>query len=147
VSDPISIGVIMSGFAVFADKLVDLLLKLRAERIRRNDMAAEYFEALAVSMTKVVEGLRTNQIPRIDGHTLQELLHAFPERTKAVSRLESPRALKASLDQAADIANTLDGWLLMNVPSIPSEREEMLAVIERIAGTCAGIAARLKHAA
>jgi hypothetical protein len=148
VIDPtISIGIIFGGFAVFAEKLADLLSKLRAERIRRNDLAAEYFETLAESMTKAVEGLRANQIPRIDGHTVQELLHAFPERTKAVSRLESPETLKASLNHAANIAKELDGWLLMNVPSIPSERDEMLAIIERIAGHCAGIAATLKHAA
>ena len=144
---PISILVLMAGFGVFAEKLADLLLKLRAEKVRRNNLAGEYFEALAQTLSKVVGGLRANQIPRIDGHKLQEMLHAFPERTKSVSRIESPEILKKSLDQAADIAKTLDGWLLMNVPAVPGEREQMLAIVERIAGTCASIASTLKNVA
>ena len=144
--EPISILVLMAGFGVFAEKLADLLLKLRAEKVRRNNLAAEYFEALGLTLSRVVEGLQANQIPRIDGHKLQELLHAFPERTKSVSRIGSPKVLKTSLDQAAAIAKTLDGWLLMNVPAVLGEREQMLAIVERIAGTCAGIATTLKDA-
>ena len=133
----------MGGFDVFGNKLVDLLLKLRTEKVRRNSEAARYFEDLSMAMTKVGEGLHANKVPRIDGNELQELIHAFPEKTKDISLGHDP-PVKASLDQAASIAKTLDGWLLMNVQTGKGHREKMLAMVERIAGTCGGIAGILK---
>ena len=139
-SDPLSF---MGGFDVFGNKLVDLLLKLRNEKVRRNSEAAQYFEDLSTAMTRVGEGLHANKVPRIDGNELQELIHAFPEKTKDVS-LGHDLPVKASLDQVASIAKTLDGWLLINAPTAKRHREKMLAMVERIAGTCRGIAGVLK---
>ena len=139
-SDPLSF---MGGFDVFGNKLVDLLVKLRTEKVRRSSEAAQYFEDLSTAMTKVVEGLRANKVPRIDGNELQELIHAFPDKTKDVSLSHEP-PVTASLDQAASIAKTLDCSLLMNVQTGKGHREKMLAIVERIAGTCDGIAGVLK---
>ena len=120
--EPISIVVLLAGFAAFGDKLVDLLIKLRADRVRRDNIASQYFSDLSDALSKVVEGLRENRIPRIDGNRLQDLLKSFGHKTQGVSGLESPAAVKASLENALTIAKTLDGWLLMNVPSDFQER-------------------------
>ena len=139
-SDPLSY---MGGFDVFGNKLVDLLLKLRTEKVRRNSEASQYFEDLSTAMTKVGEGLHAYKVPRIDGNELHELIHAFPEKTKDLSQGHDP-PVQASLDQVASIATTLDGWLLMNVQTSKGHREKMLAMVERITGTCDGIAGVLK---
>ena len=151
--EPVSIGIglLIAGFAKFGDKLVDLSIKLRneirAKRVRRNNIASQYFDDLANALSKVVAGLRANQIPRIDGNWLQGLLRTFDEKTRGVTSLDSPESLRRSLEGALDIAKELDGWLLLNIPSTPQDREQMLAVVERIAGACAALASVLKDEA
>jgi hypothetical protein len=142
--EPLSVMAFMAGFAVFGDKLVDLLKKLGEEKARRNNIASQYFADLSKALSGIVEGLRANQVPRTDGTHLQKLLKSFDQKTINVASLKSASEIKASLKGAVEIANTLDGWLLLNVPSDNREREKMLAVVERITGTCAAIADTLK---
>lgn len=139
--------VLLIGFAKYADQLADLLRKLRGEKIRRNNEAAAYFEQLSSAMEKVVEGLRANRIPRIDGNEMQTLIHDFEKKTHGVLSGDESAALKASLDNAAATAGTLDGWLLLNQPQDEIDRNQMLALIERITGHCRGLAGALKSPA
>lgn len=140
--DPVSL--LLSVFATFAEKITELLVKMRGEKVRRNNEAAVYFEDLSAAMTKVVEGLRANEIPRISGHAMQTLIYAFREKTKHLLNGHESAALKASLDDAANIAQTLDAWLLMDQTLVQGDREQMLAQIERIAADCRGLAGVLK---
>jgi hypothetical protein len=149
-SDPITLGLLgaaFAGFVAFAKNLADLREKLLAGRARRSNEAAQYFDDLSKSMSGVVEALRARQVPRIDGNKMNGLIHAFSEKTKGVSLDRSPTALESSLDHAARIAQTLDAYILNNVPKDEAEREQMLRLIERIAGDCGAIATILKKPA
>jgi hypothetical protein len=137
----------LAGFKELANELAEVLLKLRGEKIRRNNEAAAYFEQLAAAMGKVVEGLRANEVPRISGHEMQTLIHAFAEKTSKVFTDDKSATLKASLEQAAATASTLDGWVLLNVPQDETDRQQMLALLERIIGDCRGLAGVLKSPA
>lgn len=139
-----SVLVFLTGFVEFAKNLTDLSGALRAGKVRRNNAAAAYFEQLGDAMEKVVGGLRANEAPRISGHEMQTLIHAFPEKTKKVFGAQESAERRASLELAALTAKTLDGWVLFNRPNVPAEREEMFALLERIAGDCRGLAGVLK---
>ena len=145
--DPKTLGFLggaLVGFASFANDLADLYTKTRTAKRLKDNEAAQYFDDLSASMTKVVDALRAGQVPRIDGNKMNGLIHAFPEKTKRLSSVRSPTTLKASLKRAASVAKTLDAYILENVPAVEAEREQMLALIERIAGRCGAIAGRLR---
>ncbi len=129
----------------FVDSLVNLWQLVRNAKIRRNNDAASYFEDLASAMTRVLEGLRASQVPRIAGREMEELLRGFPERTKGELSDTRSAELKLALDQAAAIARTLDKQIFFHQPSIERDREQMLAEIERMVGACRGIAGNLKR--
>ncbi len=149
-SDPISLsllGAAFVGFVAFAKNLADLHDKLLAGPARRSNEAAQYFGDLSKSMSSVVAALRAGQVPRIDGNEMNTLIHAFSEKTRRVSLDRSSTALKSSLDHAARTAQTLDAYILNDVPKDEAEREQMLRIIERIAGDCRAIATILRKAA
>jgi hypothetical protein len=137
----------LAGFGKLANELAELLRKLSGEKRRRNNEAAEYFEQLAAAMVKVVEGLRANQVPRIDGHEMEALIKAFARKTKGVFKDGESETHKAWLEQAAATASTLDAWVLFNQPDAGLDRDNMLALLERIAGDCRGLAGVLKSPA
>jgi hypothetical protein len=131
---------LFAGFFAFAGALGELWLRLRKDRNRKNNEASAYFGQLGEAMEKVVEGLRANQIPRVNGHEMQFLIRSFSEKTAGIFTEKEASEAKTALDQAALIASMLDGWLLLNVPTLASEREKLLAEIERLAGDCRGLA-------
>jgi len=132
------------ALAKFAEKLADLLKKIRGEKIRRNNDAAIYFESLAAAMTRVLDALRDRRVPRIDGHEMETLIRAFPEKTKGVLDGSHSIATKASLDEVAKITRTLDGHYILHQPAVEVDREQMLRQIERIIGNCKGLAGVIK---
>jgi hypothetical protein len=142
---------IAEGFIALLQPFVEGLTKLwelaRDRKLRRNKDAAAYFEALASAMTRVLEGLRARQVPRIAGHEMVELIHGFPERTKRVLSATRSGELRSALAEAAEIAKTLDLAALLFQPALEADRERMLAQIERIIGDCKGLAAVLKPGA
>lgn len=133
--------------AKLAEKLADLLRKLGREKIRRNKDAAIYFDDLAAAMTRVLDALRAKAIPRIDGHEMETLIRAFPEKTKGVLDGSQSIETKASLDEVAAIARTLDGHYILHQPAVEADREQMLQQIERIIGNCKGLAGIFKTSA
>lgn len=138
----------MDPYLALLKPFVESLAKLwqigRDRKLRRNRDAAVYFEALASAMTRVLEGLRARQVPRIAGHEMEKLIHGFPERTKRVLSATESTELKSALASVAEIAKTLDKEIFFHQPSVEADREEMLAQIERIVGDCRGLAAALK---
>jgi hypothetical protein len=138
---------LIPGVGPFADALTALLLELRTQRRRRNNEASAYFEQLGDAIEHVVEGLRKNEVPRISGHEMQTLIHSFHEKTKNVFTAKDLAQRKAVLEQAAAIASTLDGWVLLNRPGVQTDREQMIALLERITGDCRGLAGVLKKPA
>lgn len=133
-----------TGYKALADALANLLREIQVVTIRRNNEAAAYFEQLGMAMAEVAKGLRAHEIPRISGHEMQVLIHAFPEKTRNALNDDKSSVLKERLEQAAATAKTLDGWLLYNQPQNETDREQMLALIERIAGNCRGLAGVLE---
>jgi hypothetical protein len=128
------------GFAKLAEQLVELLKKLRSEGDRRDKEASAYFQQLSAAMEAVVENLRKDQVPRISGNEMNTLIHAFPTKTKGVFSSQEASETKTLLSDAAITAKTLDAYILENTPSDPAEREQRLAVLERIAGHCRALA-------
>jgi hypothetical protein len=128
----------------FVECLDKLWQRVRDAKIRRNKDAAAYFEALASAMTRVLEGLRARQVPRIAGHEMEKLIHGFAERTKRVLSPTDSKELQSALANVAEIAKTLDEQIFFHQPSLEVDREQMLAQIERIIGDCKGLAAVLK---
>lgn len=128
------------GFAKLADQLAELLKKLRSEGDRRNKEASAYFQQLSAAMEAVVEKLRKDEIPRISGNEMNTLIHAFPIKVKGVRSPQEASETNTLLSDAATTAKTLDAYILENTPSDPSEREQRLAVLERIAGHCRALA-------
>jgi hypothetical protein len=129
----------------FVDSLTNLYELVRKAKVRRNNDAAQYFEDLASAMTRVLEGLRARQVPRIEGHEMDALIHGFPERTKGVLRGTQATELKLALDQVSAIAETLDKQIFYHQPSTERDREQLLAQIERIVGDCKGLAGLLRR--
>jgi hypothetical protein len=136
----------LAGFGKLANELAELLRKLGGGRTRRNNEAAAYFEQLADAMVKVVDGLRANEVPRISGHEMQTLIQAFEKKTKGAFKGDESKTRKASLEQAAATASTLDVGVLFYRPEVDADREKMLTLLERIAGDCRGLAGVLKSA-
>jgi hypothetical protein len=130
----------------FVTVLVTLVERSSKAKIRRNRDAAAYFEALASAMEDVLEGLRARRVPRIEGHEMEALIRAFPKRTKAVLDASESDELKAALDDVARIAKDLDKQVFFHQPSVEADREQMLAQIERILGSCNAMAKLLKPA-
>jgi hypothetical protein len=91
-------------------------------------------------MTRVLDGLSARRVPRIDGHEMEILIRAFPEKTNGVLDGSQSSATKASLDEVAEIARTLDGHYILHQPPVEADREQMLQQIERIIGDCKGLA-------
>jgi hypothetical protein len=127
---------------------VDLLEKLRVAKVERNEVkarrihaAADYFQDLATSLTKVADELHNNRIPHTDGRELKGLLYGFHERTQGIA---DSRALKASIDEAVKLASELDLWLSNNPAPLGEREHQQVVQIKRIAGDCAGFAGRLK---
>lgn len=129
----------------FVDSLTNLYELVRKAKVRRNNDAAKYFEDLASAMTHVLEGLRARQVPRIEGHEMDVLIKGFPERTKGILSAAQSADIKASLDEVSEIAEQLDKQVLYYVPSAERDREQQLALIERIVGDCKGLAEILRH--
>jgi hypothetical protein len=138
---------LIPGVGPLADALTALLRELQTQKVRRNNEASAYFEQLGTAMEDVVEGLRKNEVPRISGHEMQTLIHSFSEKTKNVFNAQVSAEKKAVLEHAAEIASTLDGWVLLNRPGVEAEREHMIALLERISGDCRGLAGVLKKPA
>lgn len=128
------------GFAKLAELLGDLLKKIGLEKDRRNREAAAYFTQLSSAMEKVVESLRKKEVPRISGNEMNTLIHAFPVKTKHVFGATEATDTSALLADAAATAKTLDAYIFENQPSSDSEREQQIAVLERITGHCRGLA-------
>jgi len=131
----------------FGKGLTKLWELVQDAKIRRNKDAASYFDALASAMTRVLEGLRGRQVPRIAGHEMEKLIRAFPERTTRVVSATESAELKSALAEVAEIAKTLDKQIFFYQPSVEADRDQMLAKIERIVGDCKGLAAALKPGA
>jgi hypothetical protein len=139
--------ILMTLLGKLANELAELLRKLRGEKSRRNNEAAAYFAQLSAAMAKVVDELRANKIPRISGHEMQTLIYAFAQKTKNIFGDGESATVKASLERAAATASTLDSSIQLAQPLVQSEREQMLAVLERITGHCRGLAGVLKGSA
>lgn len=134
----------LKPFIEFANSLAEIYRHLRDKKARRNNEAAAYFEQLGNAMEKVVAELRANEVPRISGHEMQTLIYAFAQKTKNVFDARDSAQKKATLEQAATVASTLDAWILFNPDIAQTDREQMLALLERIAGDCRGLAGVLK---
>ncbi len=119
-------------------------ISILTEKIHHNNEAAAYFEQISDTVEKVVARLRANEVPRISGHEMPTLIHAFPQKTKHVFSTHLSAQLKATLEQAAVTARTLDSWVLLYRPDVQADCEQMLALLERITGDCRGLAGKLK---
>ncbi len=135
------------GFVNLAEQLGKLLKMIIDLKDRRDKEASAYFQQLSVAMETVVESLRKNQVPRISGNEMNTLIHAFPIKTKHVFDAEKDSEISTLLAEAAITAKTLDAYILENTPTDNSEREQRLAVLERITGHCRGLAGRLSNPA
>ena len=135
------------GFVKFAQLLYELRMQFSHGNVRRNQEASDYFRQLSVAMEAVVESLRENQVPRISGNEMNTLIHAFPTKTKHVFSKKDASEKRALLADAAATAKTLDAYILENTPSDSSEREQQLAVLERITGHCRALAGILSKPA
>ena len=132
---------------LFANAVTNLLREWQTQGIRHNNEASAYFEQLGESMKGVAEELRKNKVPRIHGHTMNTLINAFPEKTKKIFKAQDSKERREKLEEAAVIAKELDGWVHSMTPNKKAQREQMIALLERIAGDCLGLAGVLKKPA
>lgn len=132
-----------TGFGSLAGQLLPFLVNLRKEHLRRPNEASRYFEDLADTLSAVVRELKEKKVPRIDGTHLNGLLQGFAEKVKPISRSKLPPKLNASLLGAAKTAKTLDAWALDRIQLEDEQRLFLLGNLERAAGTCKTLAAKL----
>jgi len=138
---------LLASYAAFGDKLVTLLQDWRKERIRPSNAASLYFHDVAEALTKINEELQEKRVPRIDGTRLNELLQSFEKKTAASKSKYIPPTLADSLNNAAKAAKTLDAWALDRINLDEAHKSQLLASIERAAGTCSALATLLKEEA
>jgi hypothetical protein len=138
---------IVASYAAFGDKLVKLLQDWRKERIRPSNAASLYFRDLADALTKINAELREKRVPRIDGTRLNVLLQSFEKKTGASKSKDIPPTLADLLRIAANAAKTLDAWALDRINLDEAHKSQLLASIERAAGTCSALATLRKEEA
>ena len=138
------------AFAKFAEllgKLLEILNRIGENKVRRDKEASAYFQQLSAAMETVVESLRKNQVPRISGNEMNTLIHAFPTKIEGVFDPTETSETSSLLAEAVITARTLDAYILENTPSAGSDREQRLAVLERITGHCRALAGILSKSA
>ena len=126
------------------DKLADLLIKLRAEKHRRDRETALYFTDLADTLELMVKKLKQNEIPHSEGHKFRKLILSFEMKTKNLAKEHTSDIVSADLVDLSNKAKQLDVSQFVYLPDVEKERAEWLREMERMVGDCRGVAGVLE---
>jgi hypothetical protein len=95
----------------------------------------------------VLAGLKKREIPRVSGHEMETLLRAFEQKTSRVLGRQQAKELQDTLREVSIVARTLDSHYLFHQPSVETEREAKLQVVERMIGDLKGLTGCLSEEA
>jgi hypothetical protein len=135
--------------ATALDTLVDLLRSLIGKhgeaRIRQDNEVAQYFAELASLIEKMRSQLAVDTIPRADGHAFEELVRAFPMKTKRIPEESLSGRLEIALHEVSVSAGLLNANILIRQPLIEASKAGMLAEMDRVVGQLRGLGGALRR--
>lgn len=137
--------IVATAIETLVDFLSALIGRHGEARIRQDNEVARYFSELASLLEKMRSQLAVGTIPRADGHAFEELVRAFPAKTRRIPEESLSGDLEIVLREVSLSADSLNGNILIRQPLIEASKAGMLAEMDRVIGRLRGLGATLRR--